>query len=170
MSSQVDIKKLANEIVQQAPHEAAELITRQTDADAITALETINPLVAQQILSSLDDRRRAELIAAAPPEVARQWIKNQEYPQDSVGWLMEPPVAVFRPHMKVKDTIEALRKLTKKAFITYGYVTDEHNKLLGVLVFRDLMLADPGQNISEVMYTTLFLLKPEMELTEAMKS
>ncbi|CAN5911428.1 magnesium transporter [soil metagenome] len=170
MSSQVDIKKLAIEIVQHAPHEAAELLTQQSDADAINALETINPLVAQQILSSLDDRRRAELLASAPPELARQWIKNQEYPQDSVGWLMEPPVAVFRPHMTVKDTIEALRKLTKKAFITYGYVTDESNKLLGVLVFRDLMLADAGQKISEVMYKTLFLLKPEMELTEAMKS
>lgn len=170
MSSQVDIKKLAIEIVQQAPHEAADIISQQSDIDAVSALEIINPLLAQQILSSLEDRRRAELLAAAPPEMARQWIKNQEYPEDSVGWLMEPPVAVFRPHMKVKDTIEALRKLTKKAFITYGYVTDESNKLLGVLVFRDLMLAEPEKTISEVMYTTLFLLRPEMELTEAMKS
>lgn len=170
MSSQDDIKRLANEIEQQAPHEAAEMVAQQADAIAVAVLQILNPLVAQQILCALDDDRRAELLAASPPENASQWIKNQEYPQDSVGWLMEPPVAVFRPHMKVKDTIEALRKLTKKAFITYGYITDESNKLMGVLVFRDLMLADPEQKISDLMYTTLFLLRPEMELTEAMKS
>jgi magnesium transporter len=133
-------------------------------------LDVINPLVAQQILRELDDRRRSELIASAPVEKARQWMRNQEYPEDSVGWLMEPPVAVFRPKMTVRDTVEAMRKLTKKAFITYGYVTDEQNKLIGVLVFRDLMLAEPDRPLSEVMYQNLFWLNPNMALTDAMKS
>jgi magnesium transporter len=161
---------LAADLVQRAPHEAAELLAAQSDADALAALDEINPLVVQQILRELGDRRRSELIAAAPIEKARQWMRNQEYPEDSVGWLMEPPVAVFRPKMSVKQTVEAMRLLTKKAFITYGYVTDEQNKLIGVLVFRDLMLASPDQPLSEVMYQNLFWLNPSMALTDAMKS
>src|ERR1700710_2586175 len=153
---------LAAELVQRAPHEAAELLSMQTDADALQGLDAINPLVAQQILRELDDRRRSELIAAAPVEKARQWMRNQEYPEDSVGWLMEPPVAVFRPKMTVRQTGDAMRLLTKKAFITYGYVTDEQSKLIGVLVFRDLMLADPERTLSEVMYSNLFWLEPSM--------
>jgi len=97
-------------------------------------------------------------------------MRNQEYPEDSVGWLMEPPVAVFRPQMTVRETIEALRVLTKKAFITYGYVTDGQNRLIGVLVMRDLMLGDPDKPLSEVMWTRLFTLSPEMSLTDAMKA
>jgi magnesium transporter len=97
-------------------------------------------------------------------------MRNREYPQDSVGWLMEPPVAVFRPSMSVKETIDALRKLTKRALITYGYVTDDANKLLGVLVMRDLMLADPAQPVRDIMLTDLFTLLPEMDLTDAMKT
>src|SRR5580704_3203330 len=150
MTSEEEHHSLATDLVQRAPHEAAQLLAAQTDEDALAALDTVNPLVAQQILRELDDRRRSELIAAAPVEKARQWMRNQEYPEDSVGWLMDPPVAVFRPKMTVRQTVEAMRLLTKKAFITYGYVTDEQNKLIGVLVFRDLMLAEPDRPLSEV--------------------
>jgi magnesium transporter len=83
---------------------------------------------------------------------------------------MEAPVAIFRPQTTVRETIEAMRKLTKRAFITYGYVTDPENRLVGVLVFRDLMLAAPDQPISEVMMTGVFALHPSMALTEAMKA
>ncbi|HEY2573030.1 MAG TPA: magnesium transporter [Verrucomicrobiaceae bacterium] len=165
-----ELEKLAADLVQRAPHEAGEILASQTDEHALAALDLINPLVAQQILRELDDRRRSELLAAAPVEKARQWVRNQEYPEDSVGWLMEPPVAVFRPQMTVRETIEAMRKLTKKAFITYGYVTDERSKLVGVLVFRDLMLSDSDRKLADVMYTNIFWLNPNMALTEAMKS
>ena len=164
------INQLSAELTQRAPHEAAELLAAQTDADALAALEPVNPMTLQQILRELDDKRRCELLAAAPVEKARQWMKNQEYPEDSVGWLMEPSTAVFRQQMTVGETIEALRKLTKKNFITYGYVTDKTNKLIGVLVMRDLMLSEPEQKLSDVMYKNLFWLNPTMALTDAMKS
>ncbi|HYF37795.1 MAG TPA: magnesium transporter, partial [Prosthecobacter sp.] len=44
------------------------------------------------------------------------------------------------------------------------------NVLLGVLVMRDLMLADPSQPLREVMLKDLFTLQPEMGLTEAMRT
>ncbi|MBX7207504.1 MAG: magnesium transporter [Verrucomicrobiaceae bacterium] len=170
MIAREELDKLAADLVKLAPHEAAEMLEKQGDDDAAAALGLINPLVAQQVFHELSDQRRAEILAAAPPEKARQWTRNEQFPEDSVGWLMEPPVAVFRPTMTVRDTIEALRKLTKRAFITYGYVTDEQDKLLGILVMRDLMLAEPQQKLSEIMLGTIFALRPEMELTGAMKA
>lgn len=161
---------LTDELTRRAPHDAADLLTRAAPSEAVHALMELNPMLAQQILAEMDDLKRCEVLAAAPIEKARQWMRNQEYPEDSVGWLMEPPVAVFRPRMTVRETIEALRVLTKKAFITYGYVTDTENRLLGVLVMRDLMLSDPAQSLSEVMWTRLFTLRPEMSLPEAMKA
>jgi magnesium transporter len=170
MTSREDLEKLAADTVQRAPHEAAELLTTEKDADIIAVLETINPLIAQQILREFEDERRQEILKAAPPEKAQQWEANKKYPEDSVGWLMEPTIAVFRPHMTARETIEAMRKLTKKAFITYGYVTDGSNKLLGVLVFRDVMLADPDKKVADIMYPNVFALRPEMELTDAMRA
>lgn len=153
-----------------APNEAAELLETKPETEAVTVLESLNPMVAQQVLSEMSDEARCRILAAAPIEKAHQWMRNREYPEDSVGWLMEPPTAVFRPSMTVRDTIEALRKLTKRTFITYGYVTDETNKLLGVLVMRDLMLADPATLLRDVMMKSIFYLDPEMALTDAMRA
>lgn len=160
---------LLEDVRELAPHDAADLLETLPEADGVKVLEALNPMVAQQVLHEMTDRHRAAILAAAPIEKAHQWMRNRAYPEDSVGWLMEPPVAVFRPSMTVAGTIEALRKLTKRAFITYGYVTDDNNKLLGVLVFRDLMLGRPEATLAEVMYNNIFTLRPDMELTEAMK-
>ncbi len=161
---------LSDDLTRRAPYDAADHLSEVPPVEAATALIEVNPMLAQQILSEMGERKRCEVLAAAPVDKARQWMRNQEYPEDSVGWLMEPPVAVFRPQMTVRETIEALRVLTKKAFITYGYVTDGQNRLIGVLVMRDLMLGDPDKPLSEVMWTRLFTLSPEMSLTDAMKA
>lgn len=162
--------ELLDEVQTLAPHAVADLLETKPPEEGVYVLEALNPMVAQQVLHEMLDEHRCQILAAAPIEKSRQWMHNRQYPEDSVGWLMEPPVAVFRPSMTVHDTIEALRKLTKRAFITYGYVTDEANKLLGVLVFRDLMLGRPEALLSEVMYKDVFTLAPNMALTDAMKS
>ena len=160
---------LTEDLARCAPHEAAALLSERPDEAVAAALLSVNPLMAQQILRELSDEKRCEVLAAAPIEKAHQWMHNQQYPQDSVGWLMEPPVAVFRPQMTVQQTIEALRHMTKKAFITYGYVTDGDNRLLGVLVMRDLMLGDPNKLLGDVMWPNVFTLRPDMGLTDAVK-
>jgi len=161
---------ISDDLTRRAPHDAADYLSVVPDDSAAQALLALNPMLAQQILAQMTDEKRCAVLAAAPIEKAHQWMHNQQYPEDSVGWLMEPPVAVFRPQMTIRETIEALRVLTKKAFITYGYVTDEKNTLLGVLVMRDLMLGDPDKLLSDVMWTRVFALQPDMSLPEAMKA
>jgi len=166
-----ELPELVQSLQSRAPHEAADALLGVPPELAVQALATINPMISQQILKEIEDQQRCEILAASPLEKARQWMGNQAYPEDSVGWLMEPPIGIFRPQMSVTETIEGLRRLTRKAFITYGYVTDDQNRLLGVLVMRDLLLARPEQLLSEVMDTRdVFWLEPQMELTQAMRS
>lgn len=169
MAEQLGIDQLAKETTKLAPHGAAEVVAELSNHEAIELLSQINPFIARQILRELAEGRREEIVSSIPPEVDRSWLERKAYLSDSVGSLMELPAAVFRDDMTVRQTIEDLRHLTKKDFITYGYVTNTENVLEGVLVFRDLMLADPDEKISEVMQKELFTLKPEMTLTEAMK-
>ena len=168
---ETDPDELLRLLQSRAPHEAADVLQKVTPPNAVRALDRLNPMVAQQILKEIDDKQRCEILAAAPVEKARQWMGNQAYPEDSVGWLMEPPIGVFRPHMTVAETIEGLRRLTQKAVITYGYVTDDQNRLLGILVMRDLLLARPEQRLSEIIHSDgVFSLQPHLELTAAMRS
>ncbi len=150
-------------------HDAANLLEQASSEDAAKVLQQLNPMIAQQVLEEMEESTRTITLTFAPKDKAKQWISNRDHPEDSVGWLMEPPVGVFSPTMSVRDTIEEVRKQAKKAFITYGYVTDDKQKLLGLLVMRDLMLADPDTKLADVMLRDPFTLDPDLELTDAMK-
>lgn len=150
-------------------HDAADLLEKAPASEAAAVLGALNPMVAQQVLEEMEEEPRTVALSLAPRDKADQWLRNREYPEDSVGWLMEPPVAVFPPGITVTAAIEELRKLARQAVITYGYVTDDQEKLLGLLVMRDLMLAEPATTLAEVMIPQPFALSPTMELTEAMK-
>lgn len=91
------------------------------------------------------------------------------YPENTIGALMESPAAVFPPDLTVKATTEAVREIVKRRFVTYAYVVDLNNRLLGVVAMRDLLLARPDQPISEVMLKDFFAFQPEMPLVDAMK-
>lgn len=163
-------ENLLNAVSERGAQEAADLLDKAPSEEVATVLMNLNPMVAQQVLEKMDDEPRTMVLSMAPQDKARQWISNREHPEDSVGWLMEPPVATFRPDATARDTIEEIRLLSKKAFVTYGYITDENEKLLGLLVMRDLMLAAPDARLKDVMVPQPFTLDPEMELTEAMKA
>ena len=83
---------------------------------------------------------------------------------------MSAPVGVFRRDMTVAETIEQLRELTRAAFITYGYVTDEAGKLEGVVVMRDMLLASPETKLEEIMLRDVFALNQQTPLADALKA
>jgi magnesium transporter len=98
-----------------------------------------------------------------------QWERNAIYPDGTIGRLMEPVVAVFRPQQSVGETIEQLRHLIKTAFITYGYVIAPGGKLTGIITMRDLLFAEHETRLDALMLRDPFFLKPELPLGEAMK-
>jgi magnesium transporter len=57
----------------------------------------------------------------------------------------------------------------ERALVSYGFVIDGERRLLGVLVFREMMLARPGQTLAEVMIPNPFRLKADAPIDEAMK-
>jgi Mg/Co/Ni transporter MgtE len=102
---------LAAELVALAPDQAAELLDPLPDAEVATVLSILSPAVAEDIMLAMGEERRKTIIAAAPLADANQWTANFTYPDGSVGRLMEPPRAVFRPELNVDQTTERLRHL-----------------------------------------------------------
>jgi magnesium transporter len=161
--------EIAGEVAQLAPAEAAELVSALPDGQAADVLRALSPAISEHVLTALDEERRSAIISAAPPAERRQWEANLGYPEDSVGRLMEPPQVVFPPELTVAQTVERIRELAKSVLVTYGFVTDPAGVLLGVVAMRDLLLADEGDRLGQVMLRNPFSLRPEMPLLEAMK-
>lgn len=164
------IEDLELRILERGPLEAAEELQRQSIETILILLPRLNPVVVQDILDHFQPVERERIMAAVPEEMRSQWSRNHSYPEGTVGRLMEPPVAIFRPETTVAETIERLRELIKTSFITYGFVVDANGTLAGVVVMRDLLFAEKSMTLSEVMVRDPFFLKPEMELAEAMKA
>lgn len=153
-----------------APEEAAAMLERAQPAEAIEALLALNPGFAQELLAHLDPGARRLVEASAPPEVAEQWRRNRQYPEGTLGRMMEPPLTNFRAEMTVGEAIESLRPLVRSAFVTYIYVVDDAQRLVGLVTMRDLLFSDHALRLSEVMLANPFALSPQLPLPEAMKA
>jgi magnesium transporter len=111
---------LVAELKSSSPHEAALRIGVEPPARAVDVLSEMNPSMVQDILEALDLEARARISMAAPREVAEQWARNAAYPEGSIGRLMDPALAVFRPEATVGDAIDTLKSLIRTSLITYG--------------------------------------------------
>jgi magnesium transporter len=162
-------RQLVAALKKRPPHQAVELLADIEPPLAFEALAEINPSFTQDILNLLPDERRQAIIASATPELAHQWERNRLFEAGTLGHFMEPTYAMFHPETTVDDATERLRELVKTVFITYGYVTDPDRKLLGLVTMRDLLLADGKAQLNDIMLRNVFVFRPGMAVSEAMK-
>jgi magnesium transporter len=140
-----------------------------SDAEAAQVITQLNPAIADDVLLAMDDERRQAVIAAAPTIDGQQWSANLSYPEESVGRLMEAPRTVFPPEINVGETINRIRELAKSVLVTYGYVVDSDGRLQGVVAMRDLLLAERGSLLRDIMLRNPFTLSPDAKAIDAMR-
>ena len=162
-------RRLVAKLKVRPPHQAAKLLVKIHAQLAFEALTELNPAFTQDILRALPDERRKAIINSASPELARQWERNNSFEAGTLGSLMEPTYAMFRPETTVDEAVARLHQLVKVAFITYGYVTDPDHKLVGLVTMRDLLLAERSAKLGDIMLGNVFVLRPRMSISEAMK-
>jgi magnesium transporter len=160
---------LADEVKLRAPQGAAEKLAHYGGAEVAAALLKLAPGFAQDVLAHLPPETRERALAAAPLETARQWQRNALYDEGTIGRMMEPVYAAFPPAATVGQAIEALHELVKLAFITYIYVVDDDERLLGIVTMRDLLFNERAMALRDVMLTDVFSLHAPTSLDDAMK-
>lgn len=165
----VNPDQLAADLQRMGTRQAASIVDGLSDKLALDVLQRINPAIVSSILGHLDEIRKAQLFASSPSSVTQQWTLNQTFPTDTIGRLMEPPTAVFRPADKVAVVTDRVRELVKKIFVTYCFVTDETGKLVGIVTMRDLLVSDHSAALSDIMLKNPFALIASMPLMDAMK-
>ena len=136
-------------------------------AEVAQLLACMRPARANILLAAMPAERRAAVIAAAPE--GTDWQDAQRYAEGTVGRLLEDPAATFVSGTRVAVAIEALREVVKQRLVTYLWVVDPAQRLLGVVAFRDLLYADREVSLDDIMIRSPFALRPEMELVDAMR-
>lgn len=170
MRQEDQVRELVPKISEHSPKEAAKLLVSFRPKIIVNVLDLLNPGLRQNVLGCFPEKILGEILAETSPENRAQWIQNMEYEDGTVGRLLEPPLAIFRPDTTIQETIEELRCLVKKAFITYAFVTDDEGKLLGVVAMRELALGNGAETLEKIMVRKPFFLTPDMSLIEAMRA
>jgi len=163
------LEYLVLEAQRRAPLDVAQILLEESDETVGAVLQHLHPAPAYRILLRFPKDRRHAIVPLAGDHVGDPWKEAQKYDEDHVGRLMEPVVAKVGPDDTVAMAIEHLREWVHEALITYAYVVDSENHLLGVLVMRDLLLSKPDDLLKNVMLPEPFSLRPDMKVEDAMK-
>jgi magnesium transporter len=146
---------------------AIERLDRQDPAAAAKVLSALPRARANAIFSAMSEDSRERILEAAPS--GTDWMDALRYPEGTVGRLLEDPPAVFRSGTSVATAIDVLRETIRQRMVTYLFVVDPGNRLIGVAAFRELLYAERTQTLDQVMLRSPFFLLPEMTLVQAMR-
>lgn len=146
---------------------AIERLDARDPGEVARLLASLPQARANAILAAMSDEARARIMEAAP--AGTDWSDGQRYPEGTVGRLLEDPPAVFRSGTSVATATDVLRETIRNRMVTYLFVVDAQNRLIGVTAFRELLYAEREQTLDQVMLRNPFFLRPEQTLVEAMR-
>ena len=162
MSSSTDpaeLARLVRAVRARVPLDAAQLLSRETP-------ERVGEVLAD-LPQDLADRIQSHL----PPELRQKAAEEMaEAVEGTVHEMMEPALALLPAATPVSAAIAFLRAHPTPQQITYLYVTGVDDKLIGMIVIRDLLLAEPEETLAEVMLPDPFAIPVDMDVTDAIKA
>jgi magnesium transporter len=123
---------------------------------AADIIEEMDADDAADLLGDLPEEQQAELLAEMDAETASDLRELVSYGDNTAGGLMTTDYFWIYPHRTIAATIEKIREIGPETeFIYYLYVTDQSEKLLGVMSLRTLLLAKPDATVDNVMETDI---------------
>jgi magnesium transporter len=170
IENQSRIAQLAHSVRRRAPLDAVVLLERENNTTIAAVLEELDNELAMRLLSHLPTDRTEELVSNMDATIGSQWSLNLNYDEDSVGRLMEPLPPTFSSSSKVKDVIDTLRNVAKKQNIIYAFAVSAEMTLEGVVVMRDLLLAEPSETLADIMVSEPFYFNAETSIEDAMSA
>jgi magnesium transporter len=118
---------------------------------------------------SVDDRRT--YLDMLDRDTRQEVLGLLAYAEDMAGGLMTPHFIRLRPSMTVEVAIRYLRAHSKhqEATIYYCYVVDDEQRLVGVVSFRELLLAKPERHVSDYMVKDMVSVRDDLDQEEVAK-
>jgi magnesium transporter len=134
------------------PELAATILRTLTYEAAADLLEAIDPDDATDIVDELSAVEAETILAEMEPAEADEIRELMAFPPDTAGGRMTPAYVAVSPDLRADQAVLALQQVASEAeTVNYVYVTDDDEKLLGVLALHRLVLTAPETLVSDLM-------------------
>jgi len=142
--------------------EIADIFDELDDKQTLTAARNLPLPFLADIIDDMDPDEAADLLGDLPGREVRKTISLLEepeeilpllrYPDETAGGRMTTDFLVLGPEDTAEAAIEYLRSTGWETDIPYYlFVVNQEKELLGVMGLRELVCADPDQEIKEIM-------------------
>jgi len=137
-----------------------EMLDEERSAKIIEGLPLENSAV---LLRQINAERREPLLMLVSKELAIPLRRMLQYPEDTAGSLIDPIVLTLPEDITVGEGSKRLQENTEKAMY-YLYVLRRDDTLAGVISMRELMLAQPKDQLKAVMQGNVERLSAEANI------
>lgn len=149
------------------PHVASALVGHIPENRLPELLSLVDPQQGATILMNLAENERQRFVNHLPEQTKTRMGELLSYPIGSAGRIMTTEFLAFRTDVKAKDAVLSIRSIVRKNVpVTYTYVVNDRNHLVGVLNMRDLLLAQGDVPLESVMRKDVFTVNAMMDREE----
>ena len=151
----------------------------------INEVETLSPLEAAEQLGSHPQEIIRDVLSALPHDQAisiashlpgtvspgqADTVELADTVTGTVSELMARPIGALTSDITVAGALDHLVHTQPSSTITYVFVIDPEEKLVGVVAMRDLLLASPRQTLAEIMTPDPFVFDLDTSLSAAVNA
>jgi len=152
------------------PRVQRELIRAIEKRHAAQLINAMSPVQAADILAALPSDEADELLALMDPENVPKVQQIIDKHDENILLYATTDFLKQSPITLAKDVIDSYRQLARDMeVVMYVYVTDDDGLLLGVVDVRELIMADDGQTLADIMTDNVITLGAEKTLRDAME-
>lgn len=122
------------------------------------------------ILDELDDEQREKILITLENDDAEEIKELLSYEDESVGSIMNKDFIAFNIDITVTETVELIKEIQPdEEVMYYVYITDEEEKLQGVVTLRDLILNNGDLKLKDIMHTSVISIRDDMSIEKAIE-
>jgi magnesium transporter len=119
------------------------------------------------ILDVLEDEKAESLLNEMEAESSQEVREILEYPDNTVGSLMNTEVLSFNENKTVDEVINRFRNIKPEADALYNlFVTDDKEELVATFSLRDLVVSQPNITLKQIMKTDPIYLYDDQEIDD----
>ena len=141
---------------------AAELMGGMNEREASRMLSEMDPDDAAELVSELDYDKAEKLLRLMGVQEQRAIRQLLGYREDTAGRIMTSEFAALPEDKTAADAVGLLRGLDEDfESVRYVYLSDEDNKLSGVVTLNALIVAEPETPLADICTREVITASPE---------
>ncbi|MDU2827809.1 MAG: CBS domain-containing protein, partial [Clostridium perfringens] len=146
------------------------IIKELSDSKAVEVLENMPSDEIADLLDDLDEEEREKILINLEREDAEEVKELLKYEDETVGSIMSKEFISVNLNITIGDTVEILREMKPdEEAMYYVYITDEEDRLNGVVTLRDLIMNEENKRLKEIMHTSSISVNIDSTIEDAIE-